>query len=125
MTLELEVKFNIGDNVRVIHPHADGYSSMEADSFEAYVTGYAIHIKNLKIFDTPKNIVHYGTNAYYDDEGRAETNMLWKAPGRIIKVYDDKWNPYFFFPMQSQEMCRVLNGEQTVIIKNKVLKGML
>ncbi len=43
MTLELEVKFNIGDNVRVIHPHDAGYSSMEADSFEAYITGYVIH----------------------------------------------------------------------------------
>ena len=43
-----------------------------------------------------------------------------------MRVYDfDKWNSYFYIPMQSEEMCRILNKEQTIIVRKKVLKEML
>ena len=60
MIIELDVKFNIGDNVRVIHPHNNGYASTRVDSFEAQVIGYVIH-KNKR-----------STRVYYIVEQTAE-----------------------------------------------------
>ena len=68
--------------------------------------GYAVHIKGLKVFDEPKHP--------YDS---VHQNMRY--------MYDEQGNKCVLISIKPELMCKVLNGECTIIIKKKVLKEML
>ena len=69
--------------------------------------GYAIHIKNLHIFDEPK-----------------ELNIS-KAPQNMMKYLDENDNLYILISIQPQWLCKILNKEKTIEIRKKVLKEMI
>ena len=52
MKLEIEVKFNIGDKVKVLNPHKGQW--IKQDPFEALIGGYVVHKndKSTKVYYT-------------------------------------------------------------------------
>lgn len=86
------------------------------------VVGYAIHIKNLHIFDKPRELydclIHPKIEPrYYGCE------HLSKAPQNMMYVELDDIK-YTLISIQPQELCRILNGEQTIVVRKKVLNCM-
>jgi hypothetical protein len=93
--------------------------------------GYAIHIKNLHMFDTSKEL-----NEVYKIEnigGMLLTKSLEKAPHNMMRASVNRWdystyNPddiNVLLPRSPEELCRILNEEQTIIIVKNVLKEMI
>lgn len=81
--------------------------------------GYAIHIKKIKIYDAPKKLSDYEMSG-----GRPFKRM----PSRMCNAYikEGGWeccDVKTIMALTPQEMCRVLNGEQTVIIRKNILKN--
>lgn len=96
-------------------------------------SGYVIHIKNLNIFDKPRELSEYWKKG--ERVKNAPKNMM-----LVQNIYEDKVvislkeikeikvikvERYILISVSPEEMCRILNGEQTIIIRKKVLKEML
>lgn len=95
---------------------------------------YAIHIKNLKIYDKPRELNTCSNYipvksadgyCYYNPE-------LKKCPKKMMYVwhfYDKTDNPELSYrillPLTSKELFNILNGRQTIIVKRNVLKEMI
>ena len=71
--------------------------------------GYALHISNLKIFDKPKGLNDYNIE---------------KAPQNMMRVFDANGNKYILISVQSEWLCKILNGEKTIEVRRQVLKEM-
>ena len=85
--------------------------------------GYAIHIKNLHIFDKPKEIDDY---AYYVDKETITT--IKKAPQNMMYAYkiEDIWLiKSVLISIYPEYLCKIFNGEKSIEVRKKVLKGML
>lgn len=90
--------------------------------------GYAIHIKNLHIFDKPREL-----SEYFTEEKKMNTldGYSWvcesidRAPQNMMYAYDGEGNKYIVISIQSQWVCEILNGNKTVEVRKKVLKEML
>lgn len=90
--------------------------------------GYAIHIKNLTIFDEPKDLGDY--HKIENVGGMLFTKLLTKAPKNIMRVSINHWyyatyntdDIRILIPVSSQEMCRIANKEQNILIRKRVLK---
>lgn len=78
--------------------------------------GYAIHIKNLHIFDKPKELSEYGMDFPISPIVKAPQNMMY-ANGIGER--------YILISIQPQWLCKILNGEKTIEVRKKVLKEML
>ena len=113
-------------------------SCLDRDEIENYLKdnkGYAIHIKNLHIFDKPKELSEYMTyDKSYDNmfgwafEEKEKYKPITKAPQNMIVVWlyeNGKWVMYILIPVSSEEMCRIANKEQTTLIRKKVLKEVI
>lgn len=89
--------------------------------------GYAIHIKNLHIFDNPKELNEFRKGKWIE---RKEGPVYWieeeikKAPSNMIYVVDEKGNDCILLTVMHEPLCEILNGHQTIIIKKNVLKEM-
>lgn len=88
--------------------------------------GKVIHIKNLHIFDKPKELKEchkkdgdFFVN-YYVPIDRAPQNMM-----RVWLYENGEWVMYILISIQSQWMCKILNKEKTVEVRKVVLKEML
>ena len=98
--------------------------------------GYAIHIKNLHIFDKPKEL-----SDYYTFDEKCEDINNWKpikkAPQNMMYAYEyiDNFgwtelvniinlNKNILISIQSKWIGKILNGEKTIEIRKKVLKEM-
>ena len=84
--------------------------------------GYAIHIKNLNIFDEAKYIQDYSkTKNPYD--------YIEKAPQNMMYCYDiesfNKCEKKVLISIHPEWLCKILNGEKTIEVRKKVLRGML
>lgn len=104
------------------------YSCLTNEEMENYLKenkGYAIHIKNLHIFDKPKELSEYKRK----DEFMGGKQVFWetikKAPQNMCYAYDNDGNKYIVISIQPQWLCKILNGEKTIEVRKKVLKGML
>lgn len=101
-------------------------------------TGYAIHIKNLHIFDKPKELSDYFT---FTGASNNLNNLkpVKKMVQNMMKVYELKVDrtkypnillanyilkPYIIISFDPESARDILNGIKTVDIKNKVLKEM-
>lgn len=90
-------------------------------------SGYAIHIKNLHIFDNPKELNEFRKGKWIE---RKEGPVYWveeeikKAPSNMIYVVDKKGNDCILLTVMHEPLCEILNGHQTIIIKKNVLKEM-
>lgn len=84
--------------------------------------GYAIHIKNLNIFDRPRFIRDYSKN-------ENPYNYIENAPQNMMYAYDVKsftdYEKYILISIRPQWLCKILNGEMTILVRKKVLKEML
>lgn len=85
--------------------------------------GYAIHIKNLHIFDEPRELYDCLTHPkiepkYYGCE------HLSKAPQNMMYVELDDIR-YILISIKPQWLCKILNGEKTIEVRKKVLKEVL
>jgi len=78
--------------------------------------GYAINIKNLHIFDEPKELTNYMN---YSSVGKIK-----KAPQNMMQVCDDD-EKKVLISIRPEWLCKILNGEKTIEVRKKVLKEML
>ena len=97
-----------------------------------YVKGrdgfYAIHIKNLHIFDEPKEL-----GEYFSKPKKMNTldGYSWvcesidRAPQNTMYAYDGEGNKYIVISIQPQWMCLILNRVKDVEVRKKILKEML
>lgn len=89
--------------------------------------GYAIHIKNLHIFDEYRELnefrkgkwveMRYGPVYWFEEE-------IKRVPSNMIHVVDKKGNDCILLTVMHEPLCEILNGHQTIIIKKNVLKEM-
>lgn len=96
--------------------------------------GYAIHIKNLHIFDKPKELSNYYSQGQVDWIEETELyrlkNGITTAPQNMCYAYKysyskNKLEKYILISTQPQWLCKILNGEKTIEVRKKVLKEML
>ena len=111
-----------------------GKSYLSFDELQDYLqgkNGYAINIKNLHIFDEPKEL-----NEVYKIEdigGMLFTKPLTNAPQNMMRVSVNHWEYATYTPndinilisIRPEWLCKILNGEKTIEVRKKVLKEML
>lgn len=103
-------------------------SCMNGDALDAYLKqkdGYALNIRNLNIFDEPKQLndfAHYRkireNVSVFEDIIQAPQNMM-----RIHNEYGDV--EFVLMSVKPEWLCKILNGEKTIEVRKKVLKEML
>lgn len=76
--------------------------------------GYAIHIKNLDIWNTPRSLERMGVKSSIKNMTRALT----------LRVVGQTVERFIIIPVHPELLCKILNGECTIIVKKKVLRGM-
>ena len=84
--------------------------------------GYAIHIKNLHIFDKPRELydclIHPKIEPrYYGCE------HLSKAPQNMMYVELDDIK-YILISIKPEDLCKILNDDKNIEVRRKVLKEM-
>ena len=97
--------------------------------------GYVIHIKNLHIFDEPKELSDYivrqcqfgkcSTCEYGKKEihcGTIDTPIT-KAPQNMMYCYEEG-EKKVLISIRPEWLCKILNGEKTIEVRKKVLKEM-
>lgn len=77
---------------------------------------YAIHIKNLHIFNEPKELSEYGMDFPISPIVKAPQNMMYAngIGGRYILI-----------SIRPEWLCKILNGEKTIEVRKKVLKELI
>ena len=104
------------------------------------IKGYAIYLKNLHIFDKPRDIRDYYTNRIYTkiedvytDEiqikGSEWVRPIKQAPQNMMYAYDVKsfnnFEKKVLISIRPEWLCKILNGEKKIEVRKKVLKEML
>lgn len=88
--------------------------------------GYAIHIKNLHIFDEPKELKEfyksYDHSRTWRPVNKAPQNMMQVD---YINIENNIFFPYILISIRPEWLCKILNGEKTIEVRKKVLKEML
>lgn len=84
--------------------------------------GYAIHIKDIKIFDKPRELSDYEYTRIVKGEPTLRA-VLFEAPRGMKKIIAGGTDA-ILLPIRPEELYRILNNEQTIIIKKRVLKEM-
>lgn len=97
-------------------------------------SGYVIKIKNLQIYDKPKDLedyVKYNKNDEIVKVTKARNMMrVYECIGEAMYSechfmgYDETWYDYVLISRRPEEMARILNGRQSIIISKEVLKEM-
>lgn len=92
--------------------------------------GYAIHIKNLNVFDKPRELNNYmarkvkkdffniGIITSYDEIKNAPQNMMYCYGNNIGEKY-------ILISIRPEYLVKILNKEKTIEIRKKVLKEMI
>lgn len=115
------------------------WEEMEKYLYSTNGKGYAIHIKNLHIFNRPLELNRWTvkkpkvvsdiicdscTNFDFNCkkcEDYWDYYPLEKAPNNVRIVYD-QLEKRVFIPISSNQMCNILNEEQTIIVRKYVPK---
>ena len=117
---EVEALERIGNNIRFAgvedgewlnNRYYEYKSCLSEEELFNYVKNkfYAIHIKNLNIFNKPKELSDY---------------CLYPKNIKGVIHFVLEGTPYILLSVSPQEMFRLFNGEQTVLVRKKVLKEM-
>ena len=98
---------------------------------------YVLHISNLNVFDNPLELKDTYTRectwnkcsrCEYGKEGKINCGTidipLSRAPQNMMWVWY-KGERYVLISIQSKWLCKILNGEKTIEVRRKVLKGMV
>lgn len=83
--------------------------------------GYAIHIKNLHIFDEPRELRFY----YQKYKGDRHLYNIEKAPQNMMRAIGKQGDVYTLISIRPEWLCKILNGEKKIEVRRKVLKEML
>lgn len=89
--------------------------------------GYAIHIKNLHVFNEPRDLEDYEDEWEYPLE-RAPQNMRRCYSTLYSNIEADmpiRTDSYILISIRPEWLCKILNGEKTIEVRKKVLKEML
>jgi len=117
------------------HQYYEYYSCLSEEELFSYVKDkfYAIHIKNLNIFDKPRITQHY----FIYQKDKKANYVLHIFNGKFIKFIDiapqnmmycygkNTGEKYVLISIRPEWLCKILNGEKTIEIRKKVLKEML
>lgn len=102
----------------------------EIDNYLKQNNGYAIHIKNLHIFDEPRELSEYA-NLQLNPLIKAPQNMcyVYECDGVLLNFLDYTFNEKeltrnILISIQPQWMYKILNGEKTIEVRKKVLSEM-
>ena len=103
----------------------------QVEEYLGYKNGYAIHIKNLHIFDEPKELSEYMVyDKSYDNmfgwafEEKEKYKPITKAPQNMMYVELDDIR-YILISIRPQWLVKILNGEKTIEVRKKVLREMI
>lgn len=99
-------------------------SCLTDDELYKYSSGkpiYAQHINNLNIFYKPLELSECKVIRNYKDYS-TESSVL-KAPQNMMWVWHNGERKALI-SIQPQWVCKILNGEKTIEVRRKVLKGM-
>lgn len=99
-----------------------GMNNQELDDYLYGEIGYAVHIKDIKIFENPKELSDYEYTRRVKGEPTLRA-VLFEAPRGMKKIIAGGTDA-ILLPIRPEELYRILNGEQTIIIKKRVLKEM-
>lgn len=120
-TLKSYDDFDEGENVLLKESCLQKH---ELSNYLGFENGYAIHIKNLHIFDKPKELSEYYR---YCPCSSNPLQPIKVAPQNMMYAYYFKncgENPeYTLISIHPQWLCKILNGEKTIEVRKKVLKG--
>lgn len=94
-------------------------SDNELDDYLINQKGYALHIENLEELNPP---LTFEKNYIYKEPSGFK--RVWKAPQNMMKVFDKHGNLYVLISVQSEWLCKILNGEKTIEVRKQVLKEM-
>lgn len=91
---------------------------------------YAIHIKNLNIFDKPRELNCYfleGKPVKISDDLKLSTaKAIKQAPQNMCYVRGcNTGEKYILISIRAEWLCKILNGEKTIELRKKVLKEMV
>ena len=97
-------------------------SCLNLEEIEKYNPKYAIHIKNLHIFDEPKELSDYKylRKTFFGPLGNAPQNMMY-----AYELNEYELIKKVLISIQPQWLCKILNGEKTIEVRKKVLKEMI
>lgn len=122
-------------------------SCLTADELDEYldlykykkVYGYAIHIKNLHVFDKPRKLKEFKQKGeyqcskskcpYFDTEkchyaGEClYEKIITKAPQNMMYVFDGD-EKKVLISIHPEHLCKILNGEKTIEVRKTILKYM-
>ena len=104
-----------------------GESCLDEEELVDYLegeNGYAIHFKNLNIFDEPKELSNYHISYYNKELKMMREKHLEKAPQNMCRIFDEN-GTYILISIRPERLCKILNGEKTIEVRKKVLKEML
>lgn len=98
--------------------------------YTPHLSFHALHISNLKIFDRPMELSEFKTRHYPQFAGMVrnkthyELKPLTNAPQNMMWVWLED-TQYCLISIRPEWVCKILNGEKTIEVRKKVLKGML
>ena len=107
-------------------------SCLSLKEIENYNPNYAIHIKKLTFFDTPKQLSDY--YAIKDaGGGLLITTPLTKAPQNMMRVSISDWDYGFMddddirvlMSIRPEWLCLIGNKKKTIELRKVILRGML
>ena len=94
----------------------------ELDDYLQGKDGKAIYVENLHIFEKSKELKDF----YYYDKYDEMLMQIEKAPQNMMYAYNWLGNEKkVLISIHPEWLCKILNGECTIIVKKTVLKGML
>jgi predicted transcriptional regulator len=99
-------------------------SCLTSSMLDKYKPNYAIHIKNLNIFDKPKKISDFYKVEKAKAKGMEPARNLKRAPQNMCYAFDYLGNKYVLISVHPEWLCLILNGLKDVELRRKVLKEM-
>lgn len=123
-------EFGLCDKSCLTHQQLFDYLKKRSDNETYLHNGYAIHIKNLNIFDNPKKL-----SDFVKSVNKMEVESINKAPQSMMYAYSKDFpnvkgyfasrQEYVLISIRPEYLCKILNGEKTIEVRKKVLKEML
>ena len=92
---------------------------------------YLLHISNLQIFDSSRQLSDYKVNNMGNNGefgwflSEEKYSPLQKAPQNMMRVYDEVGNKYILISIRPEWLCKILNGDKTIEVRKQVLKEMI
>lgn len=102
-------------------------SCLSLEEMKKYIgdkKGYAIHISNLKIFDSPKELSNYCIdlkNGFLKSLEKAPQNMMNVREWKAISEFYYKTDDYVLISIKPEWVEKILNGEKTIEVRKSIV----